>query len=914
MSDLEIPNQFSGPWDHLLILTFGADFQFFESRAIWSQISNRCRNRIVMADGASFLETCSVLANQPELLHRMNKEFVADGIFGFPAAHGKVILLTNAAAGRLLVGSGNLGRQGYASGGEIFCEYTYTAEDTSALNAFLAIKEILETLLQAGHLEPNSHRHVDHLLKSTPWLYQSFGDTTRPVRHNLFTSFIDQIDEEIGGRAVDELWVLSPFYDAECRALDRLLGITTPKTCHILLQRSSTSVNPHALATVIRKHASNSRVYFVSRGQDNPYLHAKLYLLKLEDASICLQGSPNLSQAAMLLRANPGNLETANLVTGPRDAFDLLLSELEREEVDEDIETLDLCIVSDRSSQVTHEAWHLTGGEWREGRLRLDFRGTLPELDGSQLLIGDVPFDLVVLSQTSRSLHLEISAEADEKLSRPVAVGISWKSVDGAHKTNRVFVANGHSLAALLETSDTPHLLRRTGDLALDDDELEKFFQELLDAMVVDHQSIWKLVGRGGSQREESSDDEQQIDYADIDYEMLRQHPRLRQYQFRTNTGHGAFSTSLEMILSAITERFGRLSSPHSGHDSPIPDVSKELEEETESQDEEDSYETPTILPMVQKRRARILKNFISRFLRGLRSQKYQNLVGPEVIIINSGILVHILTYLLQREDWLDPGDVVDTLAEVGSFMWDPTSGYYWNLPDETRQEAGAWLRRHFGDAELLGAVTYAGMLSKRRGWPDRRLKLRDIARSFVSSPPSDLTLDLVEEMWLVVSDLIPYEPPNPTAMIELLHELLDFETHSSMERQIEREFGFPKNSCRFVIETIATPSGYGTRNVRCLRIHAQKPSIEQAGAVSIVESWRRFERLDVYRIHQPPTGEVLVYETRYEEGSFRDKSMKVADVDAISPATQPWDRSLDQLVTLAAAADDEVIGIRIAS
>jgi hypothetical protein len=913
MNELELPNRFEGPWEHILILTYGADFQFFESRAIWRQISNRCRNRVVMADGATFLESCSTLANQPDRLHRINKEFVADGIFGFPASHGKVVLLTNDVAGRLIVGSGNLGHQGYASGGEIFCEYTYSAEDRSGISAFLTIKEIIETLLQADHLEPNSRRHVDRMLQSTPWLYQSAPDSVRPVRHNLMTSFIDQLSEEISSRVVEELWVLSPFYDAECRALDRLLEITRPKTLYVLLQRARTSLNPRALASVIEKHALRSHVLYVSRGEDNPYLHAKLYLMKLENSSICLQGSPNLSWAAMVLTAGPGNLEIANLLDGPRDAIDHILNNLDIEEVGQAIELLDLSLAGDRSSPITHENWYLTGGEWLPGRLRLDFRGLLPDLDRSQLIIAEVPFDLVVVSQTSRELRLKVSAEADELLSDPVAVSINWDSHIGPHQTNSVFVANGHALTALLSANDTTELLRRSGDLVLDDDEMEKFFRDLLEVMVVDHQSVWKLFGQVDSQGKLPEGDEQRIDYADVDFEMLRRHPRLRQYRFRANDSHRDFPTSLEMILSAITERFGRLSTPLSRSDSLIPEGSIESEEEMEQQDEIGVYEAPTLLPSVRQRRARILRNFISRFLRGLRSQKYQNLVGPEVIIINSSIFVHILTHLLQREDWLDPGEVVDTLAEAGSLMWDPTSGYYWKLPDETQKEAGTWLRQHYGDAEMLGVIAYASMLSKRRGWHDRRLKMRDIARSLLSSPPMELTQDLAEVMWVVVTYLIPYETPNPTTIIEHLRELLEFETHASMERRVEREFGFPEGSCMFAMEVISDASGYGTRTVWCLKINAGAPSIGQAGAESIVEAWRRFQSLNLYRIHQPSTDEVLVYDVSSDEGSFRDRFGKVVDVAPIAPVSRPWDRSVAVLAELAIAADDEVSGIRLA-
>src|SRR5215218_3994911 len=119
MTDLPLPDRLKGRWDNLLILTYGADLPFFET-AVWRQIDGRCRNRIILANGKTLLDTCADLAERPEAIIHLNRHYVADGIFGPPAAHAKLVLLTTSERGRLLVGSGNLGWQGFASGGELF--------------------------------------------------------------------------------------------------------------------------------------------------------------------------------------------------------------------------------------------------------------------------------------------------------------------------------------------------------------------------------------------------------------------------------------------------------------------------------------------------------------------------------------------------------------------------------------------------------------------------------------------------------------------------------------------------------------------------------------------------------------------------------------------------------------------------
>jgi hypothetical protein len=244
------------------------------------------------------------------------------------AAHAKLILLANAQRGRLLVGSGNLNLRGYASGGELFTQYEYSADAPEDLNAFLAARELIEGLVQRRYVSAPARMRISYLWEETPWFFQSSAQEQRPVRHNLEHSFLDQLRQAVGDEIVEELWVLSPFYDEKLIALERLLTTLDPRRAVLLVQPGRTSVDPAALESTLDRFACCELRSF-SKGDDDPYVHAKLYLLKLPHRAICLQGSPNLSQVAMLLTVPQGNVELANLLTGPRDAFDDLLDALD---------------------------------------------------------------------------------------------------------------------------------------------------------------------------------------------------------------------------------------------------------------------------------------------------------------------------------------------------------------------------------------------------------------------------------------------------------------------------------------------------------------------------------------------------------------------------------------------------------
>lgn len=146
MEELKIPERLKGRWENALIFTYGLDATFFEN-ALWREFGARCRNKIILADGPHYLEECASYARSG-LIRLMNTRYVAEGIFCDHAAHAKLILLTNSKQGRLLIGSGNLNMQGYASGGELFTQYEYSEKDTTTLPAFLTIREFVNGLME----------------------------------------------------------------------------------------------------------------------------------------------------------------------------------------------------------------------------------------------------------------------------------------------------------------------------------------------------------------------------------------------------------------------------------------------------------------------------------------------------------------------------------------------------------------------------------------------------------------------------------------------------------------------------------------------------------------------------------------------------------------------------------------------
>ena len=110
-----IPRLFDGQWDSVVVSTYGADLGFFEQDLL-RQVE-RAKNRIIFADERQF-DRWLQRPERRSRLRQVNRSYVLAPVRSPHAAHAKLILLLGEDRGRLAVGSGNLGFDGYASQGE----------------------------------------------------------------------------------------------------------------------------------------------------------------------------------------------------------------------------------------------------------------------------------------------------------------------------------------------------------------------------------------------------------------------------------------------------------------------------------------------------------------------------------------------------------------------------------------------------------------------------------------------------------------------------------------------------------------------------------------------------------------------------------------------------------------------------
>jgi hypothetical protein len=883
VSELQLPEELKGAWEHALFMSYGADLPFFE-RTLARQLPAGCRNRIVLADRRQYLAACIHYARGGQV-RTLNQQYVADGIRS-RAMHAKLILLTSPHGGRLFVGSGNLGFQGYASGGELFTFYEYGGEGDASLPAFIAARQFIERL--APELSVVAQARITHLLEHTPWLFQAVETEDTPVRHNLDHSFIDQLVAEVGGASVSELLVAAPFYDRDAAALNELVIRLAPRRTRILLQRGRTSVDPAAIDLLAASREGVEIVPF-TRGDDDPYVHAKLILARVGTRTVCLQGSSNLSRVALLQHGDAANIEVANLLNLSSREADGLLGELTLEPVVTSAAALHIeyAAVNDEEPEEL-EGWHLVRGDWREKELRLYYAGTPPPLAKASVLIGDDAVEAAISADTtSNTLTIALNAAAQESLQRAAPVSIRWVTDDEETKrSNPVYVFNLAALERVLEAAGSERLPWIGSLDGLEDDELEHLLQELADALIIDQGGLWRLAGRGDPPSDSDHEEELELDYADIDYEALRQHPKIAQYAAAFGS-MGSGRSRLQIILNSIAAAFGTGASGPAARPAlaAVDEATAETEDELEIELEERERRQQTL----EAHLARIFQNFIRRYLRGATTRSFEERVGAEVVAQNYLIFSFIL-WRLFRKPWMPTGFLGHAFAMTHAHFWG-ADGFIARAEDAQRDLLTNWLREKQIERLLLATVYQASQAARADERDDVRLELRDIWREVLRSSTPSLQASDFDDAVATVAAGASGQPPSRGSLATELRALADFETRTSFCSSVATS-----GAAWFEQVSVRRPATNRTEMVDCFVLR-DEVEVGEERALAIVARWMRFEKRTYYRLHCENSKEVCYYDALDNKTLYWAGPSTEHVVFAGPPRwLAPWDNALTEL------------------
>lgn len=737
---ITIPDVLHGSWTSLVVLTYGANLGFFESRLL-GQIS-QIPLRVVLADGVSLRERLVEAANTGQRL-RANRTYIAGPIHHPRAAHAKAILLADGVKGMLLVGSGNLGQDGYASPGELWHAFAYDDARREHLNEFVTVRNLIDGLSSRDALDTPTTEILREVWSRSPWLGESAQESSS-VRHNLDVPLAEQLAGEVRWK-VESMTAYAPFHDSECSALASLIERFKPRQLRVLI-RGDTSVDADHLSAVLAA-VPNAKCMHVAITEDpTTYLHAKWIHLVGAKEEVLLSGSANLSRPALLNSADSGNVELGRISRGRRGEFDYLYAPLSLEDI-ENPHTLGVTFKPSTEMHVDISGPQLLWSRLDGIHLTLMFDrpldleaglalvvsdGTIPiahaRVDGCQLIAKISPQDAAKIAE-SGALEVRIGEEANGCLTWPYHVA---------------------SLLGRLDRAVSRDILYSAGNLPEGDAELYELLQALESSLIFDPESAWR-VAKPQQQLGEVEAGGEQLRWQDLDWDRIQRDPRYRGYQFRSGSP-GVPPTEIQVLVAAISGKLGELANIEADLGRALEGSEDEstLSREGESNaaeelDQDDTNDEVSNRSLSIKTRTRMAFNrFVGRYASATRDHDFIEKLGPVIAIYNATIFNSLIRQLLAREI-VDPTKALSAQVAAWELIWGTSDqpGLLEQLGSDERQAAERVIEEA-GDRSttliaLSSSVDYAVPA-------DLKVRLRDLAIHLLTDPIFGLDASLVEK------------------------------------------------------------------------------------------------------------------------------------------------------------------------
>lgn len=199
---------------HALLLTYNFDGQFLEDpeRGLLETLWQRnCTNVLIVRDGKAVIEE-----------KRSHRYSAVNAAYSMGTFHPKLLLLISESEALAAVGSANLTRGGLEKNLELTCVYSLTR--TGGPNhLFEAIRGYLHNYL--GRELEKASNHQREAFKTLLKDFDRFLGDARPAHgsakvhpsflHNYEEPLLPQIVRELPSTQLDELWIVSPFFEPE---------------------------------------------------------------------------------------------------------------------------------------------------------------------------------------------------------------------------------------------------------------------------------------------------------------------------------------------------------------------------------------------------------------------------------------------------------------------------------------------------------------------------------------------------------------------------------------------------------------------------------------------------------------------------------------------------------------------------
>jgi hypothetical protein len=838
---LVVPDLLQGQWSAALITTFGADLTFFNAK-LARQLS-QVPLRMILADGQMLSLRLREAATTGQRLRSIGRSYLAAPVRHAGAAHAKVILLLAPREGRLMVGSGNLGPEGYASPGELWHVFGYHDERPHHVAEFAAARTLIDGLAIRSLLDPPAAGLLAAVWSTAPWLPPTPATATA-VRHNLDRPLLDQLADTVDW-PVRDLVVHAPFHDPDCAALAALIEQFTPAKVTVLVSKA-TSIDAHRLTTVLAT-AKKSTVELVEvTAEPGAYLHAKWLHLRGASYEALLTGSANLSRSALLRATADGNIETGVITTGAPGTFTGLYEHLRRTRLD-DLSAVGLRLqpIQPPPPPPQHPVvlWS-----------RLD-RTRLTVMFDQAIGTGSITVTFAETSLSWSAMRVRgpaVEIDLDDVSAARVADGgpltIELDAAGPGAQPSYTWPYQIEAIRHRLDMTSQRDRLPYIANLPDRDADLYASLQELEQTLVFDPVSAWR-VARPGTELPAPAADDGVIGWHDLDWDRVRRDPRYAGY---LTPGHRAevSPTDIQVILASIAGRLSELGTPAAA-DPAAADDEDDLAHESDTevstedegaQDRQDDEIVRRALPITTRTRMAFTR-FVKRYTAATKDSAFVNELGPVVAATNAAIFNHLLAQLLER-DIVDVSSATNAQVALWSLLWGtPTApGLVAYVDAPQRSTIEKVLAEGKVRETTLRWLAGSGELDLD---PVSERAVRDVARHLIVN--EDFNLD---------EPLVRAAQPNPALAAALLGQLIEVASASvqnELDDLVLEPLGLTHRDAEW--DKGRVPRGTATINADVLVVHTPvarlshvrvRQALERLAVASFLGGWNIDEYLRI--------------------------------------------------------------------
>lgn len=419
------------PFEIAVMCSYGLDLNFFENYLLNLNALLPCEQISLFVDQSTY----DGFRDASYAPRSLNKRYLVTPVRSKGVFHPKLYILASEKKALFGLGSPNLTRDGIASNLEILTTFEVSKSKQEYTALLINCIDYVQRIAQKTQSE-QALKHADELSILCSSFVSDAEDGDIRFIHNLDGPLFDQILKAVGGKAIDRIQVISPFYDAQLKSLRSLQKQLPDCQFEIFLQQGKSNF---PIATAGR-HLDRSSISLF-RGIDR-YLHGKALLIHSDGNSFLFMGSANFTDPAMLQNSQTGNYEIG--IIGSVDtetAGDILKPAGHKAEP-----------VADLNEVTTHEELEFA----RRGSALLDYL-IEASLDQNRIVYRVVPspdfqpqkyllvdcFDNFVEGELSADFNIDLLVKARKKLSGGYTLQILGVNGEGDEVySNRVWVIN----------------------------------------------------------------------------------------------------------------------------------------------------------------------------------------------------------------------------------------------------------------------------------------------------------------------------------------------------------------------------------------------------------------------------------------------------------------------------------------